>query len=276
MPHWDDELGDAMKAIEAGESLRKASRSHPIVVRVDGVSFSRFTSRLAKPFDETMSKAMVEATRTVVEDLKCRLGYTQSDEASFVFWDPDTDLPYDGRFQKLASRVASKFGAAFLLCALRDFPEAVKHRTPEFDGRAVAFPSMELAARNLLWREIDGRKNALNMTAHAHLPHGSLQGKSSAEKREMLRSIGVEFGSLPEAFRRGVFLRRVTEERHMTPEELDRIPVTHRPKGPILRSRVGEVAMPPLSLIENLEAVIFHGAVPELAPNEGFAAAVHP
>lgn len=276
MSHWDDALGDAVKAIEDGESLRRAEPGTPVVVRIDGASFSRFTSVLGKPFDEALSRAMVEATRSVVQDFNCRLGYTQSDEASFLFWDPDAELPFGGRFQKMASRVASKFGAAFLLRAMKDFPEAVERQTPEFDGRATAFPSLELAAGCILWREIDARRNAVGMAAHAMFSHRDLQGKSVRQKRDMLAGAGFDFEAVPEAFRRGTFLRRACAERYLTPEELERIPPAHRPTGPVTRSRVCEVEMPPLSRVTNLVDVLFHAAEPELRASDGFFHAVQP
>jgi len=262
MPKYDDTLGDAIKAIEDAESMRSAETGQPIVVRVDGVAFSKFTKGMARPFDLDMSEAMVSAASAVVRDFHCRIGYTQSDEMSFILWHPTNELPHSGRLQKLASRFAAKATAAFLLEALERFPDRVRKQVPEFDGRATAFPSVDLAAKAILWRELDARKNSVSMAARAHFSANQLHGKSSAEMRAMLLSKGVDFREYPERFRRGVFLRRVIEERMLTDEELARIPEKHRPQGPVTRSRVAQVSLPPLHLVENLAEVLFEGAEP--------------
>ena len=62
------------------------------------------------------------------------------------------------------------------------------------------------------------------------------------------------------------FVRRVTEERPFTAEELERIPEEHRPAPEtlVLRSRVVELDMPVFTKVLNREAVIFDGAAPEV------------
>jgi len=276
MTHWDDSLGDTMKAFEAVETSRAAARGEPIIVRVDGAGFSKFTSCLQKPFDERLHRAMVAATRKVVEDFKCRIGYTQSDEATFVLWEPEGELLFGGKHQKIATRFAAKFTAAFILQALELFPEAVERQVPEFDGRSHALPVPEYAAKNVFWRETDARKNAVSMLAQSVFPQSVLQGRSSQEMKAMLAEAGYDFYAQPESFRRGTFVRRVVVQMELEPEKLARIPEGRRPTGPITRSVVTEVPMPHLSFIENLTEVILMGEEPIVRPQEGFVAAAVP
>lgn len=276
MAHWDDSLGDTMKAFERIETDRAAAQGEPVIVRIDGAGFSDFTAHLDKPFDERLHRAMVEAARKVVCDFKCRIGYTQSDEATFVLWEPEGELPFGGKYQKIATRFATKFATAFLMKALKLFPEAVDRKVPEFDGRSHSLPVPEYAAKNVFWRETDARKNAVSMAARANFSHSVLQGRSSQEMKAMLAEVGYDFYGQPEGFRRGTFLRRVRIQKELEPEMLARIPEGRRPTGPITRSVVAEVPMPHLSFIENLTEVIMEGEEPIVRPHEGFVASAVP
>jgi hypothetical protein len=66
--------------------------------------------------------------------------------------------------------------------------------------------------------------------------------------------------------KRGTFVRRITEQRPFTPEELARIPEKHRPAAdtPVTRSRVVELDMPTFTKVVNREAVLFDGAEPRM------------
>lgn len=275
MPKFDDALGDEIKAIEDIESLRAAKIGEPVIVRVDGASFSKFTKRFNKPFDDRIADAMVAATRTVVDDFHCRIGYTQSDEISFVLWHPETELPFGGRLQKLASRFAAKATAAFIMKGMELFPEVLERSVPEFDGRATVFPSLEIAAKAILWREVDARKNAVSMAARAHYSPNQLHGKSSSDMKSMLSDKGVDFYAYPERFRRGSYFRRMTVERMLEEHELVKIPEKYRPTGPVMRTAVSEVKLPALSNIANLADVIFLGAEPVVVERR-LAANVYP
>src|SRR5205809_215471 len=74
-----------------------------IMFRLDGHCFSTFTRQLEKPFDEKMHKAMVNTMSDAIEEFGFILGYTQSDEITFVLkpkWNEETksqrDWPFNG------------------------------------------------------------------------------------------------------------------------------------------------------------------------------------
>jgi Uncharacterized conserved protein len=277
MSTFNDTLGDELKHYENIESGRRAEIGEPVVVRVDGVSFSKFTKGFQRPFDPHIAEAMDEACVAVVERLNPVIGYTQSDEMTFVFWDPINELAYGGRLQKLASVCAAVATAAFLKAALRLFPDYVQNSTPIFDGRAHVL-DLPLAAKNVEWRELDARRNAVSMAAHHVLGHHAIHGKSPADMKEMLAEKGVDYTTYPERFKRGAFfrLRKVMVER--TPEEMARIPEQFRAQASGVKERTKVVKLtgvPPLSLVENLEAFIFLDEKP-IAPERKFAAAVTP
>lgn len=267
-------LGDEIKAIESAESLRAAAQGEPVLVRVDGASFSRFTKPFERPFDARIAEAMDYAAAKGVSDFNCRLAYTQSDEITFLFWNPEDELPFAGRLQKLASRVAAKTTAAFIMKGLELFPERISRAVPEFDGRATVFPSLDIAAKAVLWREIDARRNAVSMAARSHFTAGDMNGKSSSDLKAMMTLEGTDFDAMPERFRRGAFFRRQVVERTLTPEEMSAIPEAHRPTGPVKRTAVTQVSLPPLTAVENLADVLFHQADSVVA-NRRFAETVY-
>lgn len=256
-----DSLGDYCKAMERVETDRKAPLGHPIYVRIDGARFSSFTRGMRRPYDERMSRAMVETTKAIMAAYHCEIGYTQSDEISLVLFNPEHETHHGGKFQKLVSRLASKATAMFTIAALaQGLDEFVRRQPPEFDARAHAVPDLAAAAKVLWWREIDATKNAVSMAASTVCSHRELQGKSQTERLEMAAARGIDFDAYPAFFRRGTFVRRVLEMRELSPDELGRIPSAHRPTGPVPRHRLVEMDMPPLRSIDDKVAALFMGS----------------
>lgn len=256
-----DEFGARMKAYEAVETGRRFDVHLPVYARIDGHSFSRFTRGMARPFDERMTAAMVDTTKFLVDKTHARIGYTQSDEISLVWLAdaPPSDIFFSGKVQKMVSVLASMAATKFATLT----PEGFRDRLPHFDARVFQLPSRSEAANTILWRAMDARKNAISMVAQSRFSHKALFGKDQKAMLAMLAERGVDFeADYPDRFKRGTFVRRVTALRELTEEELARIPPPHRPSGPIERSSVVEIDMPPFNRVANREAVVFDGAAP--------------
>lgn len=255
-----DEFGDRMKAYEVVETGRRLDPHKPIYARIDGRSFSKFTRGMERPFDRRMTAAMIETTRYLVDQTHARIGYTQSDEISLIWLaeGPTSDVFFSGKVLKMVSVLASMAAAKFATVC----PEGYEHKLPHFDARAFQLPDETEGANALLWRALDCRKNAISMVAQAHFSPKQLHGQGQADMLEMLAGIGVEFERFPVAFKRGTFLRRVTELRTLSEAELARIPEKHHPTEPVMRSHVADIDMPPFNLVINREAVIFNGSDP--------------
>ncbi|MCB9741745.1 MAG: hypothetical protein H6741_02455 [Alphaproteobacteria bacterium] len=264
------ELGDRMKGYERREAGRRLLPSLPVCVRLDGKRFSRFTQGLARPYDERLSRLMVEVTRQLVETTGACVGYTQSDEISLILYtgDPAKGVYLDGRVQKLTSVLASQTTALFNRLLPEFLPEKVGE-LPLFDCRVWAVPSREEACNAVLWRELDATKNSISMAAQHYYSHGALQGRSGSEKQDLLHLKGVNWNDYPAFFKRGTYLRRETESRRFTAEELEVLPPRHAarrdPELVVTRSLVRAVDMPPLRRVVNRVAVLFEGALPETA-----------
>lgn len=260
-----DDLGDRMKDwYEKPRTNEAAMPLLPLYARIDGKGFSGFTRDMDRPFDAELSEIMVETTKFLVAETHAKLGYTQSDEISLVWYvdDPKSEYLFGGKFQKMTSILASMATTAFYPRAAELWPDLVKKLPPMFDCRVFQLPSLEEAANAVLWREIDATKNAVSMACRAYYSHRDMHGKGSSDMQEMLFQKGVNFNDYPPAFKRGTFVRRVTREVSLDEETLARIPPDRRPTEPVLRSRVERLDMPPFRKVLNRVGVIFRGEEP--------------
>lgn len=89
--------------------------------------------------------------------------------------------------------------------------------------------------------------------------YNELHGKSGFEKQEMMIQKGVNFDDYPAFFRRGTFIQRVKEIRHLTEDELVNIPTKYHPTGPVERMTIKKADMPEFRTVINRVEVIFHG-----------------
>lgn len=260
-------LGDRMKLYEATEAKRRFMPLLPIYARIDGKSFSKFTKGMDRPYDVNMSRAMIETTKYLVDQTDARMGYTQSDEISLVWYSDsiDSQVFFDGRIQKMTSVVAAMTSVKFLVMMQELFPERVATKLPVFDCRVFQLPNKAEAANTFVWRERDATKNAISMAAQSVCSHKSLQHKNGNEMQEMMWQKGINFNDYPAFFKRGTFVQRRKVLRTLTDVELARIPEQHRPTGPVMRTEILELDMPPFTKVTNRNEVIFDGVDPVLA-----------
>lgn len=253
-----DDLGDRMKIYECAAETR-LNVQLPIYARIDGRSFSKLTRDMERPFDKRFSQTMIETMKGLVDHTHARLGYTQSDEISLVYLaeTPISDVLFNGRVQKLCSVLASLAAALFVQAAPME-PE-FRGRLAHFDCRVCQLPSKTEAANMFLWRWKDATKNAVQMVAQDNFSPKQLHGKHGGEMIAMLKEKGITFESLPAFFRRGTFARRVTELRHLTTEELARIPEAHRPTEPVQRHRIDTFEVENFFGMDDREQFVFGG-----------------
>ena len=266
----NDDLGDRMKEYEMAEAGRRLMPRLPVCARIDGKRFSRFTRDLVRPYDERLSRLMVETTRALVQDTAALAGYTQSDEISLLFHsdDPAVQLFLDRRIQKLTSILASMTTAQFNARLAAAIPEKAGE-TPLFDCRVWSVPSKDEAANTFLWRELDASKNSVSMAARHYYPHEALTDRNGAEMQEMLFQKGVNWNDYPAFFKRGTFILRRTVKRKFEAAELESLPPRHaartNPDLEIERSEVRPVEMPPFGKVLNRVGVLFDGEEPRVA-----------
>ena len=221
-------LGDR-KRHEATSKILLPRRPY-VIIRIDGCHFHTYTKGFQKPFDETIiedkqlyriakqnaywkqgfklrNDAMQTSTQYVCENAQgCKIGYVQSDEASFLLTDFDeltTDAWYDNQLQKLVSVAASMFTAVF---NFRIEPKEGKFAT--FDTRAFVLPDRVEVMNYFLWRIKDAERNSLAGLCQANYSHKELLNKNASQQQEMLFQKGINWNDVDETLKRGVWLHK--------------------------------------------------------------------
>jgi tRNA(His) guanylyltransferase len=259
-----DNLGDRMKLYEMKEAGRILSPDLPILVRIDGKAFHTFTKGLGKPYDEGLSDLMVNTTKYLVAETNATIGYTQSDEISLCLL-PDKEPYLGARVQKLCSVLAS-IATAYFNRELPLFLPGKVALLPTFDARVWNVPTLMEVSNVFLWRELDATKNAISMTANTYFHHKVLHGKTCAQMQEMLLvEKGINFNDYPVSFKRGTYVRRITNHSKYSVEELEQLPPLHRARLTdlvVTRRSVEVVELPRLNTIANRVDVLLYGAEP--------------
>ncbi|PSN73586.1 hypothetical protein BS50DRAFT_483429 [Corynespora cassiicola Philippines] len=196
-------LADRMKQYEAPYDFTLPSSS-PVILRLDGHGFSKFTSHFCRPFDTRIHDAMSQTSADLLTYFpQATVAYTQSDEITLVF--PSGVQSFNDRVQKLGSLAASYCTVRFnahLTAFLAASPEPrvkesayQKLGTACFDARFFAVPSLEEALNCLLWRcRGDAMRNSVSAFARTMFGDGEMHGRSTKQLLEMMeREKGVKF-----------------------------------------------------------------------------------
>lgn len=222
-------IGDTLKAYEqAGEHVLRPGQ--PVVVRLDGNSFSALTDRhFTKPFDARFTRAMNAAVRGVADYAVTTLvAYTQSDEITLLL--REAGEPFLGnRTQKLASLLAAHTTLAFT----RGLRAEGLDLDAVFDARAFTVPP-ELVPAVFAWRQADGFRNCISTAAWHRLRQtlGAAQAKRllhgaglGTQLRLLAEHMGETAQHLSPRLRQGAVLRRVSRtvpiEQAVPAERLD-------------------------------------------------------
>lgn len=100
--HDFEKLGNLHKSYEVLTDT-KLMPGLPIMIRLDGRAFHTFTKGLKRPYDEGMSRSMIETAKFLVHHLNADISFTQSDEISLGFKNDilDESTLFSSRIQKL-------------------------------------------------------------------------------------------------------------------------------------------------------------------------------
>jgi tRNA(His) 5'-end guanylyltransferase len=262
-----DLFGDRMKMYENQTCGIKLLPRIPVIARLDGKGFSKFTRGLRRPYDERLSNLMIELTKYLVKETNANCGYTQSDEITLMWYvdDPKSSIYFDGRYFKMVSDLSAMASVFFNKKLVEYLPEK-SDKCPRFDCRVFNVPTLDEAVNTFLWREQDATKNSITMAASAFYSHKQLHKKNGSEKQEMLFQKGVNWNDYPTFFKRGTYVQRKRICRKFTTDELEKLPKKHEArKNPDLmieRWVVDRIDIPPLSKITNKVDVIVFGKDP--------------
>ena len=205
-----------MKRYEASAETLLVPRT-PLMLRLDGKGFSKFTKGLAKPMDENLRLCMEYAAYELVKNIEgCRFAYTQSDEITLILVDyasRESQPWFNYRMSKVLTVAASMCTGSFIKAALCFLPDhLVKKGFPVFDARAWNLPKEEVA-NAVLWRQQDATRNGIQSLGRANFSHKQLQNKNSSEIQEMLfQEKQINYNDEPTYYKRGFSLFKVNCE----------------------------------------------------------------
>lgn len=218
-----------MKRYEESTNFKIIPRT-PIIIRIDGKKFSNLTKRLSieKPFSPVFADMMAKSAIAVASEIQgCVIGYTQSDEITFIIRTDQSDETtpwFDNRIQKMVSVAASISTAAFngLLGQNFGFDPAGKYPPRAyFDCRIFPVPTMTEVVNNLIWRQRDCTKNSISSAAYFEI--GKVAGRETAramvhklnqdERQELLfQKTGINWNNYAPEFKRGIAVFRKEKE----------------------------------------------------------------
>ncbi len=211
-----DALGQRQKTYEGIETIQTFIPGLPICVRLDGRCFSSFTRGLARPYDERLTKLMVQTTKYLVKKYNATIGYTQSDEISLVLKnDYNSPAIFNGEKMKLVSHIAAS-ASGYLNALLGQYLPEKAHNLedednldiPTMDCRAWNVPNVDEAANNILWREQDATKNSILMAGSTVFSNKQLFKKNTREIKAMLFDKGIVWEDYPTSFKFGTYVQR--------------------------------------------------------------------
>lgn len=210
-----DELGDRMKDYESSGTSSKLSHEFPMIVRIDGKGFSKYTKNFEKPFDSQLTNMMVETTRCLVKETHANFGYTQSDEITLIFFPKEkaTEYMFGGKLSKINSVFASIATAYFnkLVSNLR--PDIDK--LAFFDCRSWNVPSEIEASNALLWRVQDAKKNSVSALFRWTAGAKAMKNLNQAQMKEyLLEHHSVDWDNLEDRYKYGTFVKPVVVEKN--------------------------------------------------------------
>lgn len=262
-----ENLGDWCKWLEKNFTNEVMIPTLPIIIRLDGNNFSKWTKGLAHPFDKRLVELMIETTKFLVQETNAIVGYTQSDEITLILYSHDrkSSVYNDGKKQKILSKLTAK--------CTNFFNEKRKELLPEhnkaaiFDCRIYQTPTLSDACAQLLWRENDATRNSILSLSQSLFSHDSIQNLKTNELQDkMMIEKGVNWNDLEVKLKRGTYVKRITTSKPFTPDELATLPLKHKArKNPNLiieRSVIKEIEYPIFNKITNKVDVIFFDAEP--------------
>lgn len=262
-------MSDWCKWLERNFSPDVMIPTLPVIIRLDGNNFSKWTVGLEKPFDEKLTQLMTETVQFLVQETNAVVGYTQSDEITLILYSSDrkSSIYNDGKKQKILSKLTAK--------CVNFFNERRKELLPDhnkvavFDARIYQTPTLHDAAVQLLWRENDCTKNSISMLAQSLFSHKSLENLNGSQMQDrMMLEKCVNWNDLPAKYKRGTYVKRIKTSKPFSAEELANLPPMHNahknPELVIERSVIKEIEYPIFNKITNKVEVIFEDAEPIL------------
>lgn len=165
----------------------------PVVCRIDGHRFSRFSKVFNRPFDIRLHQCMVNTSNDLMQYFPhCKVAYTQSDEISLFFL---SLTEFNGRVQKLVSLTASYASVRFDYHFSQIAPDlhSLHGGKAHFDSRVFNVLDVKSLYQVFEWRTMDAQRNAKLLFGHQHLKRNVLHKMSTYKIVTKLNEMGIDY-----------------------------------------------------------------------------------
>lgn len=185
-----------------------------IVVKTDGCGFRELLESVEakKPYDEKFHDCMLAAAKATVLRIRATLAYVTADEAIFLL--PEVDTNFQRALTMAAAQMTLTFSRTW----------EYFHDPADTIFRATAF-RVENPTSFLLKHRGEYEARFLQSVGRLHFSHADLLGRDRQTRIAMLKGIGVDFNTYPQAQRCGIILKaqdsRVIVDTHISPFTLD-------------------------------------------------------
>ncbi|RAP49542.1 MAG: hypothetical protein BZ133_07625 [Methanosphaera sp. SHI613] len=200
-----------MKSYEIFSNL-KVIEDMPIIIRLDGRYFSRYTKALdfKKPFDQRLRDIFIEVSKDIVKEFNARYIYTFSDEINILL----DVIPFNGRVEKINSVFASYATASFNKHLYQNKQLLEKSMESDmlasFDSRIIM--THQHITSYFKWRQDEAWRNCINSYAQAVLNKTNtpkqtaelLYKLNKKEVHDLLFEHGINIAHVPAWQRRGI------------------------------------------------------------------------
>ena len=200
-----------MKEYEVYSDLRVPVNSK-IIVRLDGRSFHSFAKKmdLEKPYDDNFCNVMVKVCKDLFEEFSPIFIYTFSDEISILL----DKVPFNGRFEKINSVMASFASSSLTLYYNEEFPKPVA-----FDSRIIPINDSDIYDY-FKWRQDEAWRNCVNGYGIHFLKskysssqaNEKINGLNLSDIHELLFENGINLNDVETWKKRGIGVYRKNKE----------------------------------------------------------------
>lgn len=208
-----------MKKYEQFSQL-KTIPDMPLIIRIDGRSFSNYTKQLhlKKPFDERLRDIFIKTSIDLIKEFNARYVYVFSDEINIYL----EEIPFNGRVEKINSIICSYITASFMKHL---FLNKNQFDVDILDLKPVSFDSRIITIKNIKnyfkWRQDEAWRNCLNSYAQFVLNknHTSketaqiLYKLNKSDIHDLLFEEGINIAHVPTWQKRGVAIYKIKEEK---------------------------------------------------------------
>lgn len=208
-----DTLGQRMKEYERNWNSTSLDLTKPIYARIDGRHFSNFTKKFGFPYSDLLNysreqshnkffdawffNSMKEVAKELLDEFDADIVETHSDEIS-LGWVDGHKIPFEGRYFKLISNIASYASSILMKCIFQTFMtkgfniyDIIRlNDVPSFDCRIMNVPDMMELTNCFIWRQNDCIRGTINQYAQCWFSHKELHEKSINDRIKMLENTG--------------------------------------------------------------------------------------